>query len=150
MEKQPIKMRGRFRIAVLDKEGELKESIDVPNTIMNSGIGVVTGLMLADVGEDAFDYLALGTDASAPNATDTSMYAEVYRVDGTGTQESSSVANDTARLTTSIAMTASDSIQEAGIFNSSSTGDMLARTTFSAISVNDGDTVNIGYDVVLS
>jgi len=26
------------------------------------------------------------------------------------------------------------------------TGDMLARSTFSAVSVNDGDTINIGYD----
>ncbi|MHA1191948.1 MAG: hypothetical protein ACTSP9_06580 [Promethearchaeota archaeon] len=106
--------------------------------------------MLSDVGEDAFDYIAIGTDATAPNATQTALIAEVYRSAGTGSQETTTVTDDTARLTTSIAITSSVSIQEAAVFNSSSAGDMLARSTFSAVSVNNGDTINIGYDNVVS
>jgi len=143
-------LKGRFHIAVLGEDGEERSHQVVPNTIMNAGIKVITGLMLKDVGEDAFDYLAIGTDNTAPNATDTSMGAEKYRVEGTGSQETDSVTDDTARLTGSIAITSSISVQEAGVFNSDSAGDMLARTTFSSVSVNDGDTVNIGYDVVVS
>jgi len=148
--KQTAKMKGRFKIAVLDENNNLKAEREVENTIMNAGLKVVTGLMLADIGEDAFDHLAIGTGTDAPNATDTSMYAETYRSAGTGSQETDSVTDDTAQLTTSISITSSNDVTEAGIFNSSSTGDMLARTTFSAVSVADGDTVNLGYSVVLS
>jgi len=145
-----VGLKGVFRVAVLGKDNELKAQFDVPNTVMNAGKAVVSGLMMLDVGEDAFDHIAIGTDNTAPDATQTALIAEVYRSAGTGSQETTTVTDDTARLTTSVAITSSVSIQEAGVFNSSSTGDMLARSTFSAVAVNNGDTINIGYDNVVS
>lgn len=143
-------LKGTFHVAVLGEDGSEKFHISSPNTIMNAGKKVVSGLILSDVGEDAFDYLAIGTSATAPDATQSALIAEAYRVAGTGSQETTTVTDDTARLTTSIAITSSISVQEAGVFNSSSTGDMLARSTFSAVAVNNGDTVNLGYDVVVA
>jgi len=142
-------LKGKFNIACL-RDNQVIDEREVSNTIMNAGLAEVTGLMLTDVGGTAFDYLAVGTSATAPNATQTALIAQVYRVAGTGSQQTTTVSNDTARLTTSIAITASNTIQEAGIFNSSSAGDMLARTTFSGISVSNGDTLNIGYSITLS
>jgi len=139
-------LSGTFHVAVLSDGKEIYHNV-VPNTIMNAGKAVVSGLIAKDIGEDAFDHIAIGTDNSAPNVTDTSMYAEVYRNSGTGSQETTTVTDDTARLTTSIAITSSVTLQEAGIFNSSSAGDMLARATYSATTASSGDTVNIGYDV---
>lgn len=149
MEKDNVGLKGRFKIACL-RDNEVIAERDIENTIMNAGKAEVSGLILTDIGGVAFDYVAVGTSATAPNATQTALIAQVYRVAGTGSQQQTTVANDTARLTASIAMTASNSIQEAGIFNSSSAGDMLARTTFSAISVNNGDTLNVGYAVAVS
>jgi len=149
MKKEQAKLKGRFRIACL-RDGEVIALVDNTNTIMNAGLAEVSGLILSDIGGNAFDYLAIGTDATAPNATQTALLDEIYRSAGTGSQETTGVTDDTARLTTSVAITASNTVQEAGIFNSSSTGDMLARATFSAISVQNGDTLNMGYDVVLS
>lgn len=146
----PIGLKGRFHISVLGEDGKEKFHTIFPNTIMNAGIAEVSGLILTDIGGNAFDYLAIGTSNTAPNATQTALIAEAYRSAGTGSQETTAVTDDTARLTTSIAITSSISVQEAGVFNSSSTGDMLARSTFSSVSVNSGDTVNLGYDVVLS
>jgi len=141
-------LSGTFHVAVLGKDGKEIYHQVVPNTVMNTGKAIVSALMLVDVGEDAFDFIAIGTDATAPNATQSALIAEVYRSNPTtGSQETTTTADDTARLTSSIAITSSVSVQEAGVFNSSSTGDMLARTTFSAVAVNDGDTINIGYDV---
>ena len=139
-------LSGTFHVAVLS-DGKEKYHNVVPNTIMNAGKAVVSGLIVKDIGGEAFDYIAIGTSATAPNITQTACIAEKYRVAGTGSQETTTVTDDTARLTSSIAITSSISVQEAAVFNSSSTGDMLARTTFSAVAVNDGDTINIGYDV---
>ena len=146
-EKQPIKLRGTFHVAVLGQDGSTRE---VANTIMNAGLAEVSGLILSDVGGNGFENLAVGTGTAAPNATQSALIAETYRVAGTGSQEQTTVANDTARLTSSIAITSTNAVTEAGIFNSSSAGDMLARTTFSAVSVSSGDTINIGYDVAFS
>ena len=146
---ETTKMNGRFRIACL-RDNQVVEEREVDNTIMNVGKAEVTGLMLLDVGGQPFDYIAVGTSATAPNATQTALIAEVYRIAATGSRTTTGTTNDTARLTTSIAITASNSIQEAGILNSTSAGALLARTTFSAISVNSGDTLNVGYDTQLS
>ena len=149
MKKEKVGLHGKFRITCL-RDNEVVAEREVTNTIMNAGLAEITGLMLNDVGGTAFDYLAVGTSATAPNATQTALVAEVYRIASTGSQETDSVSNDTARLTNSIAITASNTLQEAGIFNSSSAGTMLARATYSSLSVNDGDTLNIGYDITLS
>ncbi len=141
-------LRGTFHIAVLGEDGIEKQI--VPNTIMNAGKVEISGLILTDIGGTAFDYLAIGTGTGAPNATETALLGEKYRSAGTGSQETTTVTDDTARLTTSVSITSSVSITEAGIFNSDSAGAMLARTTFSAVSVNNGDTVNLGYDVKVS
>ena len=144
-------LSGTFHVAVLGEDGKERSHQIIPNTIMNAGKAVISGLMLVDVGEDAFDYIAIGTDATEPTASQTALRAEVYRSDPTtGSQQTTTETDDTARLTSSIAITSSVSIQEAGVFNSDSTGDMSARTTFSSVAVNDGDTINVGYDVVVS
>jgi len=101
MEKEQAKLKGRFRIACL-RDGEVIASVDNTNTIMNAGLAEVSGLMLSDIGGNAFDYLAIGTDATAPNATQTALLDEIYRSAGTGSQETTGVTDDTARLTTSV------------------------------------------------
>jgi hypothetical protein len=142
-----VGLKGTFRVAVLGKPETYRE---VPNLVMNAGKAEVSGLILTDIGGNAFDYIAVGTDNTAPNATQSALLSEAYRSAGTGSQETTTVTDDTARLTTSISITASATIQEAGVFNSSSGGDILARSTFSGISVQNNDTLNVGYDTVVS
>jgi hypothetical protein len=143
------KMKGKFKIAVLKQDGE-EIYRETENLIMNAGLAEVSGLILTDIGGNAFDYLAIGTSNTAPAAAQTTLGAETYRAAATGTQQTTTVSNDTARLSTSIAITSTETLQEAGVFNSSSNGDMLARSTYSGVSVNSGDTVNLGYEVAFS
>jgi len=149
MNKGTISLKGRFKIACL-RDNYLIAERDIQNTIMNVGKAEISGLILTDIGGTAFDYLAIGTDSSAPDATESALIAEVYRIAATGSQETNTTTDDTARLTASIAITASNTLQEAGIFNSSSAGTMLARTTFSGIPVNVNDTLSLGYDITLN
>ena len=144
-----IGLKGKFRIACL-RDGEIIAEREFPNTIMNTGKAVITGLMLTDVGGTAFDYLAIGTSATAPSATNTALFGEMYRVASTGSQQTTTTTDDTARLTTSFAITGSVTLKEVGVFNSASGGTMLARTTYSDIAVQNEDTLNVSYDVVLS
>jgi hypothetical protein len=140
---------GKFHIALFD-ENKLIEERDVFNTVMNAGKAEMSGLLLTDVGGQAFDYVSVGTGTTAPNITQTALVGEKYRNACTGSQQTTTVTNDTARLTCSIAITATNTMSEAGVFNSSSAGDMLARTTFSGLAVSSGNTLQVGYSIQVS
>lgn len=145
---------GKFRIAVLGEDEEVLNELEFPNTIMNAGKAQVAGLILTDLGTGsvgaAFDYLAVGTGTTAPNATQTALIGEKYRSAATGSRITTSVANDTARLTTNISITSSITASEIGVLNSASNGVMLCRTTFSGVSLTSGNTLAAGYYVVFS
>jgi len=51
---------GKFHIALFD-ENKLIEERDVFNTVMNAGKAEMSGLLLTDVGGQAFDYVSVGT-----------------------------------------------------------------------------------------
>jgi hypothetical protein len=140
---------GKFHIALFDGDKIIEER-NVYNTIMNGGKAQVAGLILTDVGGTGCDYVAVGTGTTAPNVTQTALVGEKYRNACTGSLQTTTVANDTARLTCSIAITATATMSEAGAFNSSSAGVMLARTTYSALAVSSGNTLQVGYSVQVS
>ncbi|MBE3092813.1 MAG: hypothetical protein IMZ51_04045 [Chloroflexi bacterium] len=149
MEKEQTTLKGRFHVALV-RDDQIIQEVDSWNTVLNLGKAQVAALMLTDVGGTAFDYIAVGTGTAAPNVTQTALVGEKYRNACTGSQQQTTVANDTARLTCSIAMTATNTLSEAGALNSSSAGVLLARATFSGISVISGDTLNVGYDVAVA
>lgn len=144
-----ISLRGKFYLELF-RNGKSIKYTESDNTIMNLGLASVSGLILTDVGGTAFDNIAIGTSTTAPNATQSALVAETYRNAGTGSQTTTTTTNDTARITTSISITNSNTFTEAGVLDSTSSGVMLARTTYSAITASSGDIVNVGYDVVFS
>ena len=143
-----MNLKGKFKIAALDEDGiEIRE---VSNLIVNTGKAQVAGLVLKDIGGTAFDYLAVGTGTTAPNAAQTALVGEKYREAGTGSRITTTVANDTARITSNFAITVSATMSEIGVLNSSSNGIMLSRATFSGIGVESGNTLSARYDCVMS
>lgn len=146
---EKVGLEGRFHIALV-RNNQVIQEFESPNTVVAGGKAQVAALMLTDVGGTAFDYIAVGTGTTAPATSQTTLVGEKYRNACTGSQVTTTVPNDTARLTCSIAMTATNTLSEAGALNSSSTGILLARSTFSGVSVITGDTLNVGYDVAVA
>lgn len=90
------------------------------------------------------NYAHWGTGATAAAVTDTALQtarAEA-RVAGTSTRETTTVANDTYRLVTTLtcASTAA-AITEYGQFDASTSGNMLLRSTFDALNLQVGDSI---------
>ena len=135
-----ISLRGEIEFWVYDRHGNLKEHRIIKNLIVNAGKAQVAGLINGSV-SGVFKYVAIGTGTSSPSAGDTALENEVARVTATVGRTTTSVTNDTATF---------DAITEAGIFNASSGGTMLARQTFSAINVASGDTLKISWKVQVS
>jgi len=136
------------------RDGSVKwryDSMEDPKSksMAKTGMAEVAGLILADVGGTAFDYIAIGTGTTAPTADDTALENEVKRKAAVGSRITTAFTNDTAKLVTTFSsadtLSGTHNITEIGVFNASSGGVMLLRKTFTAKSVNwdDGDTLEV-------
>ena len=141
-------------IAVLrDKHGNVKFRYDSAEhkhkCLTNVGMAIVSALLLADVGETAFDYIAIGTGTDGAVAGDTALQTEVKRKAAVGTQVTTTISDDTAQLVITFSaadtLSGTDQITEVGVLNAASNGDLLMRQTFTAIPCawDDGDTLEM-------
>ncbi|MCH7568503.1 MAG: hypothetical protein IIA87_03705 [Nanoarchaeota archaeon] len=146
--KEKTKITGRVRIENVTT-GEIRE---VNNSLVNIGFDTLSALTLSDVGGTAFDFLALGTGSSTIIATNTLLDTETLRIASTGTQQTTNVANDTARFIGSFTGDTTETINEIGIFNitTANTGSMLARAVFADLNVITNDKINVTYNIVFA
>jgi len=89
-----------------------------------------------------FNYVAIGTDGTAPSSSQTALLAEVMRVQGTYSKDPS-VGECSMDATFNI--TSAYALQECGLFNASSGGTMYCRDTYTTKNVQNGDTVKVYY-----
>jgi hypothetical protein len=91
--------------------------------------------------------MAIGTGATAPAAANTALGTEIDR---NATTSITDAANVVTYLGNWAAGDGTNSaIAEAGIFNASSVGTMLARATFTAINKGASDTLAITWTVTV-
>jgi hypothetical protein len=91
--------------------------------------------------------MAIGTGSTSPSASDTQLGTQTGRV----SLSNSVVSTNTITYTASFpAGTGSGAITEAGIFNASSSGTMLCRTTFPVVNKAAGDTIAVTWVVTVS
>jgi len=112
--------------------------------VVNAGLDAACGCVFDPSANRpaAFNYIAIGTDGTAPDASQTALGAEVMRVQATYSKDANT---GECSIDATFNITASYALQECGIFNASSGGIMYCRDTFTTKNVEDGDTVNIYY-----
>lgn len=148
-----LKLKGTIRTEQYDKSGNLKDWDEVSNTITNTGLANVAGLINGIVTTQSFAYLAVGTSSTALAASDNSLGSELTdpadldRAAATTSRVTTSQTNDTARNVHTFTNDSSNtiSVTEAGLFDTSSetSGDMLGGQTFSAKSLDNSDTLKV-------
>jgi len=114
--------------------GNIIESEEICNTIVNDGLERVARLLVGD-SSTYFRALAIGTGATAPTNSDTQLQSEQFRSLATLSYQASYQAKFVHTFT--FASGYSNTITEAGIFDSAtvSGSKMLARTTFAGKAV---------------
>ena len=141
-----IKMTGELRITVTNPEGNVTQETVVPNLVVTSGKDFIAERM-KDATTTAMSHMAIGTGTTAAAAGDTALGTEAGRVTLTSTTVT---ANAVAYVATFGAGTGTGAITEAGLFNASSSGDMLCRTVFSVINKGAADTLGITWTVTVN
>lgn len=126
----------------------------VSNLIVNAGAAAVAGIISGATAHPVFQYVAVGTGTASAAAADTALNAEILdsglaRGTATVSRVTTDVTNDTAQLVLSFSVTGTKAVTESGVFNHIGTavGTMLARQTFSAINVVNGDTLQITWKI---
>ena len=142
-----LKVKGDLNIVVKDKDGKIKDTRKVNNLVVDAGLDFITQRMTANTAT-VMSHMAIGTGTANAAAGNTSL----------GSQSGSRETLDVITVTdNAIAYTAifeagdqTGNITEAGIFNASSSGTMLCRTTFGAVTKNSDDTMTIVWTITVS
>jgi hypothetical protein len=97
-------------------------------------------------------YCAMGTGATGAARTavaaDTALSTEVEtRTSGTESTVTTTQTGDTNQVAGTVTATTSRSIDEAGLFDASSTGNMYTSATFAVVSLNNGDSIAFTWKV---
>jgi len=110
-------------------------------------IDLVDELQASQATFSTYRYHGSGTDNTAEDASDTELGVEVEsRASGTQTEASTTVY----RSVGTVAYTATRTIVEHGLFDSSSSGTLMDRSVFTGIGVNSGDSIQFTYDLTVN
>lgn len=136
--------------------GSWSSSFQTENTIVNAGLAEVAKLIGGVGTPSEFTYLALGSSSTAVTNTDTALGTELTtdglaRVSVTPTSVTTTVTDDSVRLNNEFTFTGSTTtnIEELGVFNAASAGDMLSRSLTGGKTVDtNGETIDVTYTLV--
>lgn len=150
---EDIGLKGRFEFEIRGPDGEVKEAWSIDNTTTDAGKAAVAGLINGTVSED-FQWIALGDSGTTAASGDTALASEITaaglgRAEATTSRVTTDVSNDTAQLVHTFTATASQTVKESGIFDTSSasSGTMLAHQTFTAKNMATDDTLEATWQV---
>lgn len=140
-----IKVTGNVSIKVFDEQGNIKEEREIKNLVVTTGKGFIASRMVGS--PTAMSHMAIGASNTAPAAGDTALGSELGRVALASSNASGAVVTYVANYP---AGTGTGAVVEAGIFNASSAGTMLCRTTFAVVNKGANDGMSITWTVTVS
>lgn len=129
------------------KDGKLKQREEAHNLVVTTGLAHIADQLSASPGQGAMSHMAIGTGAGAAAAGDTTLATELDRNALTSRTDAAAVVT---YVGTWSAGDGTGAITEAGIFNASSNGTMLARVLFSVINKGASDTLVITWTLTFS
>ena len=144
-----IKATGAVHIQQFNAAGELVMEHKVPNLVVTTGKNYIAGKMIATTTNNpvAMTHMGIGTGTATAVVGDTALGTQTARVLLSGAVQGT---NDITYTATFPAGTGTGAITESGVFNASTSGTMLCRTTFPTVTKQAGDTIAITWKVTVS
>lgn len=145
-----LNVRGHVKAVLIDEHGNIKQQ-ETHNLVVTVGKAYIASRM-KDATATAISHLGVGTTNTAAAAAQTALLAEIgTRVAVTASIVTTTTASDSLQLVSTFAAgNATGALVEAGIFNASSAGTMIARTVFSTINKGSSDTLTITWTLVVA
>jgi hypothetical protein len=139
-----VKAKGQLLIELIRPDGSRDIRL-VDNTIVNVGKNFIASRM---INADAIiSHVGVGTGNTGVTGTDTALQTQLARV----ALSAGTVSNNVVTYAATIpAGTATGALVEAGLFNNSTGGTMLARTTFAVVNKGASDSIAITWTVTIN
>lgn len=149
--KSNTKLHGFFNLKIVRDGKVISDSGWVPNLITDAALAQYA-LLAGDATAVPFTYIAVGSSSTAVAANQTALVSElstggVSRAAATVSRVTTTVTNDTLQLYKEFDVSSSITVEEAGIFNATSSGTMGARALTGTKSPILGDKLQITYKV---
>lgn len=143
-----MKAKGRLSIVLKDADGNVKDSREVDNLVVTTGLNWIAARMYDTGSPDQMSHMAVGSGTTAAAAGDTDLGSIL------GSREaldSTTVSTNTVQYVSSFeAGDGTGAITEAGIFNAATAGTMLCRTVFDVVNKGANDTLSITWTITIS
>jgi len=149
MTESAARVPNMVHIVARHKDGTVFYDQWVHNLRTNAGINWQYGQM-AGTTAAVCTYIALSSDTGTPAATDTSVASEITtgglaRANGTASHTANATSYTVAYTFTATAT--QTAVQKAGLLNASSSGTLCFENTFSAVSMQSGDTLAVTWTI---
>jgi hypothetical protein len=142
-----IKVTGQVSLTLIGPDGNVKDTREDHNLVVTGGKGVIADRMKGTPTIGAMTYMGVGSGTVAAALGDTDITVLGSRV----LLDSTTVAGAVITyVCTFVAGAGTGAVTEAGIFNGSTAGTMLARVMFPVVNKAAGDTMVITWTITIS
>lgn len=142
-----VKITGVVTLTLMGPDGSVKDT-RVENLVVTAGKNWIASRM-ASAAAAVMGWLAVGTGTTAAAIGDTALQTELAR-QATDVSGGTASGNTVTYTTTMAAGVGTGAITEAGIFNASSVGTLLAHVVFSVVNKGAADSLAISWVVTAS
>tara|TARA_R110000764_G_scaffold21702_3_gene54600 strand:+ start:522 stop:971 length:450 start_codon:yes stop_codon:yes gene_type:complete len=147
MIKDNLKLRGDVSIVLKSADGSVKDSRAIKNLVVNDGLNFIVSRM-KDTTQGAMSHMAVGSSTTAAAAGQTDL---VSILGSREALDSTAVSTNTVTYVSSFeAGDGTGAVTEAGIFNASTSGDMLCRSVFPVVNKQATDSMTISWTISLT
>ncbi len=146
--KDESRVLGKLKIEVKDKHGKVKDTREVDNLVVDTGLAFIASRM-KDASATAMTHMELGTGTTAAAAGNTALETAISG-SRTALTSTTVTSNAVAYVASFAAGTGTGAVTEAGILNAASGGTLLCRTVFSVVNKGASDSMTITWTVTIS
>ena len=145
-----IKLSGELQIVLKDKDGNVKDTREVKNLVVNTGLAFIISRMVGTA-KAVMSHMALGSGTTATAGAQTDL---VTLLGSREALDSTTITGSNSEKVQYVASfeagDATGAVTEAGIFNASSGGDMLCRTVFPVVNKAADDTMTVTWVITIA
>jgi len=147
-----IRLRGHIEIFLKNAAtDQIINKVSVDNVVVTAGRRwALEQLASSEMAtNESISYLAVGTGTTAPATSDTGLVSE-YTRKAIGTFTTSNLTSNPPSWQAEVSFNtneANTTLGEIGLFNSSASGTMFARATFSTVNKTTSNTLSVSYTI---
>jgi hypothetical protein len=147
---EKLKLSGALSIVLTDKNGNVKDSREVKNLVVNAGLAYIISRMVGTT-KGVMSHMALGAGTTAAAAGQTDLVSMLGAREALDSTTITGTNNEKVQYVATFEPgDATGAVTEAGIFNAASAGDMLCRTVFPVVNKAADDQMAVTWTITLS